>query len=147
MVWHGKRKSQLPFGVLPSSWGMPDLPMTSATSLSPASVGTADQFFQVNGMIFYQLRRLRRQLIGKLSKITRPTLIIHLRDDDQSSITNALYLQTRLSGPMEVLILDDSYHVVTLDKQRQIVAERVSSFAARLNVGQQLSPQYSASVQ
>ncbi|PPC98526.1 MAG: esterase [Hyphomicrobium sp.] len=116
-------------------------------AMRAASVGTADQFFQVNGMIFYQLRRLRRQLIGKLSNISRPTLIIHPRDDDQSSVTNALYLQTRLSGPMEVLILDDSYHVVTLDKQRQIVAERDSSFAARLNVGQQFSPQYSASAQ
>ena len=112
-------------------------------AMRAVSAGTADQFFQVNGMIFYQLRRLRRQLIGKLSKITRPTLIIHPRDDDQSAISNAFYLQTRLSGPMEVLILDDSYHVVTLDRQRQLVAERVSSFVGRLHVRADLVPQYS----
>lgn len=101
-------------------------------AMRAASVGTAEQFFQVNGMIFYQLRRLRRHLRGKISKIARPTLIIHPRDDDQSALSNALYIQRLIGGPTEVLVLDDSYHVVTLDRQRQLVADRVSTFVTRV---------------
>ena len=33
---------------------------------------------------------------------------------------------------MEVCILDDCYHLVTLDQQRPIVLDRVKDFAARL---------------
>lgn len=101
-------------------------------AMRAASVGTAEQFFQVNGMIFYQLRRLCRQLRGKLTKIVMPTLIIHPREDDQSAISNAFYLQKRLKGPMEVVVLHDSYHVITLDRQRQLVADKISSFVARV---------------
>lgn len=101
-------------------------------AMRAASVGTADQFFQVNGIIFYQLRRLRRHLASKLSSITRPTLIIHPRDDDQSALSNAFYLQQRLQGAVEMVVLNDSYHVVTLDRQRQVVAEKISAFVARL---------------
>lgn len=113
-------------------------------AMRAASVGAADQFFQVNGMIFYQLRRLRKHLRGKLSQIARPTLIIHPRDDDQSALSNALYLQRRLGGPMEVLVLDDSYHVITLDKQRQLVADKVSTFVSRVRSQDRFFAPYSA---
>ena len=33
-------------------------------------------------------------------------------------------LQANLGGLVDTLILDDSYHIVTLDQQRHLVAER-----------------------
>ena len=63
-----------------------------------------------------------------LGKIKQPTFIVHPRDDDMASLKNAQHLQSRLGGLVETLVLDDSYHIVTLDQQRHIVAERTEGF-------------------
>jgi len=57
-------------------------------------------------------------------------LIVHPREDDMASLRNAHYLQANLGGLVDTLILDNSYHMVTLDQQRHIVAERTSSFVS-----------------
>jgi carboxylesterase len=54
--------------------------------------------------------------------------IVHPREDDMASLENAQYLQTHLGGLVETLVLDNSYHMVTLDQQRHIVAERTERF-------------------
>ena len=59
-----------------------------------------------------------------LGKVRQPALIVHPRDDDMASLKNAQYLQANLGGLVDTLVLDDSYHIVTLDQQRHIVAER-----------------------
>ncbi len=43
-----------------------------------------------------------------------------------------MLLQRKLSGMVEVCVLDDCYHMVTLDRQRPVVMERVKEFAERL---------------
>ena len=43
-----------------------------------------------------------------------------------------MVLQRKLSGIVETCVLDDSYHMVTLDRQRPIVMDRVKEFAERL---------------
>jgi carboxylesterase len=63
-----------------------------------------------------------------LGKVRQPALIVHPRDDDMASLKNAQYLQANLGGLVDTLILDDSYHIVTLDQQRHIVAERTHRF-------------------
>jgi carboxylesterase len=63
-----------------------------------------------------------------LSKVRQPALIVHPRDDDMASLKNAQHLQANLGGLVDTLILDDSYHIVTLDQQRHIVAERTLRF-------------------
>lgn len=65
-----------------------------------------------------------------LGKIKQPALIVHPRDDDMASFKNAQYLQARLGGLVDTLVLDDSYHIVTLDQQRHIVAERTERFVS-----------------
>ena len=47
-----------------------------------------------------------------------------------ASLKNAQYLQTHLGGLVDTLVLDDSYHMVTLDQQRHIVAERTHRFVS-----------------
>jgi carboxylesterase len=63
-----------------------------------------------------------------LGKVRQPALIVHPREDDLASFENAHYLQTHLGGLVETLVLDNSYHMVTLDQQRDIVAQRAASF-------------------
>jgi carboxylesterase len=41
-------------------------------------------------------------------------------------------LQRKLGGMVEVSVLDDSYHLVTLDRQRGYVVERTLEFVDRM---------------
>jgi carboxylesterase len=66
-----------------------------------------------------------------LPEIRQPTLIIHPREDDMASLANAHEIAANLGGLVDTLVLDDSYHLVTLDRQRRLVCERVVAFAAR----------------
>ncbi len=67
---------------------------------------------------------VRRQL----SRIATPTLILHPRQDDVASINNALEIQKKMTGLVELVVLEDSYHMITLDKQRQLVLDRTTAF-------------------
>ena len=68
----------------------------------------------------------------RLGDVKQPALIIHPRQDDMASLKNAQIMQARLGGLVETTILDDSYHIITLDQQRHIVLERTTDFVARL---------------
>ena len=79
----------------------------------------------------YALRELWRlvdALKPELSKVRQRALVMQARDDDVASIRNAQYLQRKLGGLVETLILDDSYHLITVDQQRHVVTDRVASF-------------------
>jgi carboxylesterase len=41
-------------------------------------------------------------------------------------------LQANLGGLVDTVVLNDSYHMVTLDQQRHVVAERSTEFVARI---------------
>jgi esterase/lipase len=56
----------------------------------------------------------------KVGHVREPTLIVHPRKDDRASLHNLDYLQTNLGGLSFSVILNDSYHLVTIDRQRQI---------------------------
>ena len=68
----------------------------------------------------------------ELGDVRQPALIVHPRHDDMASLKNAHYLQTHLGGLVDTLVLDDSYHMVTLDQQRHLVAERTARFVSWL---------------
>ena len=66
----------------------------------------------------------------RLGQVRQPALIVHPRQDDIASLKNAQYLQANLGGLVDTLVLDNSYHMVTLDQQRHIVADRATSFVS-----------------
>jgi len=68
----------------------------------------------------------------ELRSIDMPTILIQARDDDMASLKNSEHLQRHLSGPVSTIILDDSYHIVTVDRQRDIVIEGSAAFATSL---------------
>jgi carboxylesterase len=69
----------------------------------------------------------------ELGEIKIPALIMHPRHDDIASIDNALYLQRKLGGLVDMVVMDDSYHIITLDRQRHLVVERSLMFASALD--------------
>jgi carboxylesterase len=57
---------------------------------------------------------------------------VHSQEDDYADLNNAVYLKDELAGKVDMVVLNDSYHMVTLDKQRQVVVERTRDFVARI---------------
>lgn len=93
-------------------------------------VGASDITVRGGGTVF-EFFRLVRNVKPLLSRVNHHTLIFHPRKDDQSDIKNTMVLQRMLGGLVEVCVLDDSYHLVTLDRQRGFVAERTVDFVDR----------------
>jgi carboxylesterase len=87
------------------------------------------------GCLMLELRWLVQCVKQEIAYIRQPTLILHPREDDRASLRNLSYLQASLGGLIETVVLDDSYHLVTLDRQRQIVVARTLEFGARLRRG------------
>ena len=91
-----------------------------------------EDIFGRGGGLVFEFLRLGREVKKRLGEIKQPTAIFHPRMDDQSSLSNAIILQTRLGGMVETTVLDDCYHMVTLDRQRSIVVEQAIDFARRM---------------
>jgi carboxylesterase len=87
------------------------------------------------GSLMLELRWLVQRVKQEISAVRQPALIVHPRQDDRASLRNLTYLQASLGGLTETVVLDDSYHLVTLDRQRQIVVDRTLEFAQRLRRG------------
>lgn len=66
------------------------------------------------------------------SKIKQPSLILHPREDDHADLNNSEFLQRNLGGRVELVVLDDSYHIITIDRQRQVVVDRTVSFMTKV---------------
>jgi carboxylesterase len=79
-----------------------------------------------------ELWRLSEVVLPELDRISAPTLVIHPRDDDVSSLRNVHDLQEQLGGLVETLVLNDSYHLITLDRQRSLVVERSIDFVRKI---------------
>jgi carboxylesterase len=75
-----------------------------------------------------------------LAAIVAPLLIVHSTEDDMASLKNATFLAANVSSTLiETFYVDDTYHVLTLDKRRDDVAARVADFFARLHAGRPVS--------
>lgn len=74
---------------------------------------------------FYELAwRVR----WELPKVVAPCLTVHAVEDDIASAANARIVASRVGGRAESVWLKDSYHMVTIDRQRQIVVDESAKF-------------------
>ena len=91
-----------------------------------------EDLFGRGGGLVWEFKALARDVRRRLGEITQHAAIFHPREDDQSDISNAFKLQRKLAGVVEMTVLDDSYHMVTLDRQRSVVVDRSVEFVQRL---------------
>lgn len=66
-----------------------------------------------------------------LPEISVPTLLMHAREDDLSGPGNPLYIQRNIGGPCEIEWLSDSYHMIHIDQEHQIVSQKTCDFFDR----------------
>lgn len=72
------------------------------------------------------------ELQDDLSGIEAPALIMHSPEDHVVPPTNAEHLARLLTGSVERVTLQRSYHVATLDYDKNLIEERVVDFARRV---------------
>jgi carboxylesterase len=75
-----------------------------------------------------EMHRLSDHLDAVGPLIHQPTLILHARDDDMSHPRNAERLRKSLGGPVELHLLDDCYHMIHVDRQRDLVGDLTADF-------------------
>jgi carboxylesterase len=93
------------------------------------------------GGLLWEVKTLGNEVRRGLTAIDQPTHIFHPRDDDQSDLMNAVAIARGLGGAVEMTVLEDSYHLVTLDRQRELVVTRTIDFVRRITEGmQELTP-------
>lgn len=78
---------------------------------------------------------LARRVRGELSAVVAPCLVVHALDDDIASARNAHFAASRLGGPVRTVWLEDSYHMITLDRERHRVAESTVEFIKQAHAG------------
>jgi carboxylesterase len=114
-------------------WGVKD-PRVQAIVRQAMNSGDSSEagVATLPGCQMFELRRLIRQVMPEISLVRQPTLVIHPREDDHASLRNLEHLQTNLGGQTTGVVLDDSYHIVTIDQQRQVVVDRSVRFIAQI---------------
>jgi carboxylesterase len=85
------------------------------------------------GKAVIELYELVKTVKAELSTITAPAMIVQARDDDLSSLKNTEYLQRHLGGLVDTLVLNDSYHIVTVDRQRDLLIDATVAYAFLLS--------------
>ena len=67
----------------------------------------------------------------EIPKVISPCLIVHALDDETASVRNAHFVFDRLPHQnKKIVLLKDSYHMITLDNEKELVAHEVTAFVA-----------------
>ncbi len=79
--------------------------------------------------LLYQHHILVKHLTPKLPFIKTPVQIMQAQDDDMSSVKNSQFIYDRIGSPIkEIVMLYDSYHIITADQERDKVAQKAEEF-------------------
>jgi len=83
--------------------------------------------------LLHQLQLLVKHLTKKLPDMDFPVQLIQAKDDDVASVKNSKFIYDRIRSEIkEIVLLYNSYHVITADQERETVAERMTDFFDRL---------------
>jgi carboxylesterase len=79
--------------------------------------------------LFHQLEKLANHLTKRLPHIDVPIQLIHAQEDDMASVRNSQFIYERVrSTKKELVLLQNSYHIITADQERETVAKKMTEF-------------------
>jgi carboxylesterase len=76
-----------------------------------------------------------RELFERLGEIRCPVLVFSSKNDHVVPPTSADVICARVSGPVERIDLERSFHVATIDYDRDFISERSVEFAQKVTAG------------
>ena len=72
-------------------------------------------------------------MLAKLDQLHSPCLVIHAKEDDISSVSNAHDIERGATNAhVELVLLDNCYHMITIDRERRTVIAKMTDFVARI---------------
>lgn len=110
----------------PYPYGLKDLRLREMASRADGLIPGALDKLPLGSL--YEMYRLGRHVERIAAQVRTPTLIVHARDDDMSHPRNAERLRAALAGPTELMLLENSYHMVHVDREHAAVADRSASY-------------------
>ena len=88
-------------------------------------------FFPVASL--YQHSLLTKLVKSQIPSVKNPILILHAREDDMTSLKNARFVLTNIGSlDKSLVILEDSYHMITIDQEKDKVAQEIINFLKKL---------------
>lgn len=83
--------------------------------------------------LLHQLKRLVRYLVKILPSVEVPVQLIQAKEDDMTSIRNSNFIYKKINSDVkELVLLENSYHVITADQERSTVARKMDEFFRRI---------------
>jgi carboxylesterase len=108
------------------AWGQPDIKDRSAWDRHVA-------YRRIRTCTIPQMLYLMRDTSRRLPEVRQPTLIVHARDDHIVPLGNAARIRDGIaSADRRVLILDNCYHVSTVDFDADRLNAEIVRFVERL---------------
>ncbi|GAA0723183.1 alpha/beta fold hydrolase [Dokdonella soli] len=75
-----------------------------------------------------ELQRLSVHVRNRIGRVRAPCFVAHSSNDDVASLRNVRIIERGVRAPVESLLLDNSYHMVTVDQERGKVIEQSATF-------------------
>ena len=75
-----------------------------------------------------EFQRLSVHVRRRVGGVRAPCFIAHSSNDDVASLRNVRVIERGVRAPVETLLLDNSYHMVTVDQERGKLIERSAAF-------------------
>ena len=80
-----------------------------------------------------ELRALSAHVMKNLPQMRSPCLVLHAREDDISSVSNAHDIERiAVNSHVELVLLDNCYHMITIDRERRTVIAKLNEFIERI---------------
>jgi len=115
-----------PFGVKDTRMRSWIAKQMSATGLSDAGAST----LQVGDLL--QARELAAWVLERLGHITAPTLLIHAVEDECATPRSSHDLaQGMVLANTQLTLLHDSYHMITIDREKELVLQTLCQFLSQ----------------
>lgn len=106
-----------------------------ATRLDDHSQAAKTGYAHFPVRLFCEMRHLIERCKHTLPEVRAPLLVVQAQHDDVTGPRNARFILDRVgSQRRELLLLEQSYHLVCADLERSRVAERMQQFCASLAV-------------
>lgn len=78
---------------------------------------------------FWQMHLMNEHVRSKLKEIASPVFAIHPLEDDVASVKSVHFMKDKIAENLfQSLILTDSYHLATIDREKELVAKTVIDF-------------------
>jgi len=98
------------------------------------------EFLPLSGM--HQAYRLIGSVRRNIDQVTAPSLVLHAIDDDVASTRNAEFVARNVSASeVRTVLYRESYHILTMDNDKDAVADETIGFFRRHGAGAVKPPQ------